>query len=223
MEFYCIDDQLNVVKLGHFDNLFHAKDHAENAGLKGLPISIEDMRVLSRRLETELGNTGRLQILPPGRYFVGDPCYAVPNDDWDEVLQATAYFGMFDWDSFHSGKRKYLSKTEADTMFSYKGYPMGASSTAHGDGLYEDQYGIQYPVDAGLIGVVHMDYAGKSQDLEGSGRIVEFKDFFTISYEEDEGTIVIGELRIKTDPDEEPCFYCGETYCDEECRNDDQD
>ena len=41
------------------------------------------------------------------------------------------------------------------------GLRFGVGSTAYGDGLYYDDAGREYPVDAGVIGIVPLELAGK--------------------------------------------------------------
>jgi hypothetical protein len=189
-------------------------------------------KVSVERQGTVVRTYERIYGLPPGKYYVGDPCYAVPNDDWDEVLGNTGYIGLFKWMSGGgTGREDYLPFDQQAQMFRVtegeREWYIAASRTAYGDGLYQGDDGNSYPVDAGMIGVVSVNYA----DLEGNGNmpdcghITEFKRGFTISYEEDEGTIVIGHIIIKTDPneDEDECWYCGDPWCNEECQEEDDD
>ena len=118
--------------------------------------------------------------LPAGTYFVGDPCYIVPENDWIPLLEATDYFA-------------------APATLRFRGYTVGASSTAYGDGTYHDQNGREYSVDAGLLGAVPVAYAKTDAYWDG-GHVVEFPHPFTISY--DDGVVVIGHIYINTDDDE---------------------
>ena len=72
--------------------------------------------------------------VPAGAYYLGDPCYAVPNDLWMELLGTCDFFGV--------------------PVGSAGGHQVVAFRTAWGDGLYQGSDGFQYPVDAGLIGLV---------------------------------------------------------------------
>lgn len=72
--------------------------------------------------------------VPAGRYFLGDPCYTVPSTLWGKLLESCDYFDQ--------------------PIGKVNGHKVLAFRTAHGDGLYTDQNDHQYPVDAGLIGLV---------------------------------------------------------------------
>ena len=136
-----------------------------------------------------------LEKMPAGTYYVGDPCY-VFDKEWDDVLASTGCLGL---------------ELENERHFEYKGRPIGACSTAHGDGTYNDQKMRSYPVDAGIIGAVSIDLIKEEKMLDAKrlGHIVEFKEPFEILYnQEDEGTISIGDIDIVTDPS--PCCEnCG--------------
>ena len=72
--------------------------------------------------------------LKKGKYYVGDPCY-IFGKSWDKVLNDTDYF----------------DNGEIVKVFS-KDCIVGG--TAYGDGIYTDNFGREYNVDAGLIGVL---------------------------------------------------------------------
>jgi hypothetical protein len=114
----------------------------------------------------------------PGRYWIGDPCYIVPDESWQELLDSSEFLEM-------PGK-----VGEVDVV---------AFGTAYGDRVYSDQDGMEYPVDAGLIGIVDLDEAEKAgwapprADL---GHVIEFKDSF-LAYCED-GKIYFGRICIDT-------------------------
>jgi hypothetical protein len=126
-------------------------------------------------------------VVPAGQYVLGDPCYAVPDENWDELLESCNYFenpvGYIRLDDFHMNKTFIL------------GFP-----TRWGDGQYKGSNGMSYPVDAGLIGLVPVDIA---KDLESHYQnIVTFtKD--TICSHDGSGRLVFGGISIETDPAEE--------------------
>jgi hypothetical protein len=73
---------------------------------------------------------------PAGEYFLGDPGYAVePHENWMHLLESCNYF-------------------EKPTGQLPDGTEVIAFSTAYGDGFFPDNHGNEYPVDAGLIGLV---------------------------------------------------------------------
>ncbi len=118
--------------------------------------------------------------LPPGTYYIGDLCYAI--EDWDAFCKLTikgneCIYGEFPW---KTGK-------------------LWQHGTAYGDGCYEDQEGNEYGVDAGLIGVLPIEFADKTEyELSELGRVQEFPNGLECSYED--GIFYIGYLRIDTDP-----------------------
>lgn len=119
--------------------------------------------------------------LPPGDYWVGDPCYSVPNGRWIEWLEAADY-----------ENQRTLLAAELD------GYPVVGVNTAHGDGCYLGSDGFDYPVDAGLIGATAAELT-KGEPF--GARLVTFTQPFTV--ERNEGTIKIGWIEIETDYEEE--------------------
>lgn len=140
---------------------------------------------------------------PAGTYYIGDPCYAFQGNDWDSILDESDYFATG-------------NKTR-DIMW--------AGSTAHGDGTYTDQFGNEYPVDAGLIGIMPIEMCdfgdirwenGNWIDERGitypDGKNFEFKAGNVVTFETDfyvyymDGVFEFGNIVIDTDPDEEEEF-----------------
>jgi len=113
------------------------------------------------------------QLMPPGRYYIGDPCYSF-NDHatWLKVLGASEYF---------------------DLPYEQDGLTAIAFNTAYGDGTYLDQDGREYPVDAGMIGLVPVDMA----DCKPTG---VYELIFTEPQKcyAEGGTLHFGEIVIKT-------------------------
>lgn len=225
MNFYYIDGaNQNLAKLdGDHVDWDAAERHAHSIGLNYIHI-VEESHLLQwgEQIEKIANSTGIIEMLPAGRYYVGDPCYAVPDEDWSDILDETGYLGMFHYDKFRAGEREYKPKGMQYGMYSFRGWPIAASSTAYGDGCYKDQDGNVYDVDAGMIGAVPEDYATAEvcrRETDNGGQWVDFDSPFTIHYEDDEGVIHIGHIRIKTDPTADTCFYCGDEYCDEECQH----
>jgi hypothetical protein len=71
--------------------------------------------------------------LPQGEYFIGDPCYVIPDDIWDEWCTT-------------------LKMKDGEVMTN--GIKWVINSTHWGDGLYEGSDGYAYGVDAGTLGMV---------------------------------------------------------------------
>lgn len=119
--------------------------------------------------------------LPAGTYYVGDLCYSI-SSRWDDFCERTidgsrCLEGVF---------------TLAD------GTVVATYGTAYGDGVYLDDEGREYPVDAGLIGCVLMSSIDEGVDIAGLGHQITFDSDFTV-YSVD-GTIHIGHIAIDTDP-----------------------
>lgn len=69
-----------------------------------------------------------------GVYYVGDLCYVIKDNLWQEFLKS--YF---------------------DKEKTFHGSPFWMESTENGDGNFLDNYGRSYLVDSGAIGVVGVD------------------------------------------------------------------
>ena len=92
----------------------------------------------------------------PGKYFIGDICYAMPDEKYGRV-----WGDKYDYD---------------DGFYEKEGFAV--YGTAFGDGCFEGTDGRSYGVDAGVLGIVDI---GKEQryddaELNGLGKIVEVKD-----------------------------------------------
>ena len=162
-------------------------------------------------------------MLKAGKYYVGDLCYIIGKDrngwDWGTVLDETGYLGLY-----QPGTEERLDDDETTGYFRHGGVKFFSSSTHSGDGTYKDKQGREYWVDAGLIGCFPMENLPKGIDTQG-GQVVEFESDFSCCTVDDDGVIEIGNVKIDTDPTEEDegCWYCGDTWCDEECQEDDED
>lgn len=92
------------------------------------------------------------------KYWIGDLCYILPEDIYHDCIL--------------SKEGEWRSKN---------GISFAYGSTAYGDGLYFDNHGNQYPVDAGIIGIVKLDGSFEPEpDYESDGNIFEFKDLPTV-------------------------------------------
>jgi hypothetical protein len=135
-------------------------------------------------------------IIPPGRYFVGDPCYSAGYDDkaWQD------WCVLVDSDpEVRHGDKELLGGL-------YSGFPVIGVHTEYGDGEYNDQEENKYPVDAGLIGVVPEELIIKMgvpySKFEGLGHWETFTGSTVVARGE-KGLIHIGHLTIDTDPEYE--------------------
>ena len=129
-------------------------------------------------------------MMPAGKYYIGDLCYVMGDEEWDDFCGVTI-----------SGNECLQGEFEMPDGRKFATY-----STAWGDGLYKDQYGNRYGVDAGLIGCIKLDdiKADKYSNIEDLGSVFEFKEDFTTSGgrgdRDWDGVIRIGNVRINTDP-----------------------
>ena len=129
-------------------------------------------------------------MMPSGVYYVGDLCYVMTDEEWDQFCSITiegnkCLDGEF---NMPDGRR------------------FATYGTMWGDGEYRDQHGNRYSVDSGSIGCILLTdiRANKYEDIKELGTVVEFtEDIFTsgcIKGRDSNGVINIGPLRIDTDP-----------------------
>ena len=98
---------------------------------------------------------------PPGKYFVGDPCYAVPRELWQEFLNGS------------EGEAIDMEGIGRSVFYSHQ---------------YEtDDEGICYPADSGLIGITCIDHLGDNElnRLRNLGRLLVFSEGEAIARDED--------------------------------------
>ena len=123
--------------------------------------------------------------LKAGKYFIGDPCYAIKDELWSEFCNN-------------------LFNAEAERNFTgeviLRGVKIFVSNTQYGDGCYEDQYGNSYSVDAGLIGAVPLEEGITKEENEFAdlGLIVDIDRDFNCYYLDEDGTIEINGHIIET-------------------------
>ena len=129
-------------------------------------------------------------MMQAGKYYVGDLCYVMDNDEWDQVCSIII-----------QGNKVF------DGEFELKdGRKFAIYSTRWGDGGYLDHYGNEYSVDSGSIGCIKLEdiKAEKYDDIERLGAIVEFEtDFVTGGGRGTKGwsgIIQFGRIAIETDP-----------------------
>lgn len=118
--------------------------------------------------------------MKPGKYWVGDLCYALL-DEWGDVCSIT-----ITGNKCLSGEFKLSDGT-----------PFAMYGTAYGDGCYPDQEGRGYPVDSGTIGCISVDYLLKYRGLPNGGHVIDFPHEFETSGEKN-GIIHIGHVSIDT-------------------------
>ena len=137
-----------------------------------------------------------------GKMYVGDLCYAMSREDYDQY-----------WGSHNYEDGAYDTP---DGMFAMVG-------TAYGDGCYESDIDFAFPVDAGIIGICDGELVKK--DVTGGmygdlGIIVDAVDEATIVY--DDGTIGI-HYTTPTGEHEEIQIYTSDYDEDEDEDYEDED
>ena len=154
------------------------------------------------------------RTLPAGTYFLGDPCYAVPDERWETLLEQVDYF------------------TDPGTIGTVDGHPVVAFAIGN-DHAFTDATGHEYATDAGLIGLTPMALANPDTDgdrgrwLAESGRIVTLTSEFTAHRDGD--TLVFGPYTVHPAPeaDESGCATCGGEvvigFCKSGCDDEDPD
>lgn len=100
-------------------------------------------------------------IFAPGTYYIGDPCYVIADDKWDDFCDYLAIAERLDG---------------SGGVFEFEGHKVFAANTALGDGSYTDNNGHEYGVDAGLIGIIPIELCIKTppDELDVVGRVVTF-------------------------------------------------
>lgn len=149
-------------------------------------------------------NTNYIQesnILPAGCYWIGDLCYVFPDKGpmgnyWDKIIEKNDCFTKGQLTEFDEGKIK-----------------IWADDTAFGDGVYPSNINFNFPVDAGLLGIIPeetveylntIDGDYDNSHLKGLGIFVDFKEDFTI--EMSNGRFRFGHVIIETDDDNSDDF-----------------
>ena len=119
-------------------------------------------------------------IVPAGSYWLGDPCYSIPRNLWNEWLNAAV---------LEDNMNALMGHTS-------EGYLALGIGTESGDGRYKDNYSRLLYVDSGLIGLVEEAWVPHLQSEEGTRYKVTF-DNPVECYSRD-GVITIGDILIPT-------------------------
>lgn len=128
----------------------------------------------------EIKTKSRKVIVPAGKYFLGDPCYSVPNHLWDSLLRSCNFF------------KNPIGEVEGHNVLGF--------TTYYGDGLYRDNFENEFPVDAGLIGLVPvalMDMVGFTKNYPDAPGIWVTFEYPTVC-ETDGEVLTFGQHEINT-------------------------
>lgn len=116
--------------------------------------------------------------MPAGEYYITDPCYCFESKTWDELGNLTNWW-----------------QDKEKPVFEFRGKPLLSFSTKWGDGCFTDQQGFEYGVDAGMIGLVHIEIADKVPP-ENMSRKATFLRPFRCTI--DDGVLRFGDIKIDT-------------------------
>jgi hypothetical protein len=120
-----------------------------------------------------------MKTLKAGKYYIGDCCYVLSDPDYDWQEFCHQFFD--DEENIKMGRAEIV-----------------AYSTAWGDGVYPSNIGAEFPVDAGLIGIMPKRlWKGEGEPVGCT--LVHFKESFEC-YKED-GKLHFGHVTIDTDPE----------------------
>lgn len=120
--------------------------------------------------------------LPPGRYFIGDPCYIL-DDEWDDACS------LFIKDEVLEGKFALADGRE-----------FAIFNTMYGDGVYKDGEGTEYCVDSGSLGCVQL--RDGEEPRAGLGTVINVNLPLVV---ERQGSIIhLGDIAIETDDWDDP-------------------
>ncbi len=120
--------------------------------------------------------------LPPGEYWVGDPCYVIDDSQW------AAFRKSIDRQSGHS---------------QHPGHQSAVFTTRYGDGNYPDDRRRHYSVDSGQIGAVPRELAAKCTKGADRKHYTDLGNFITSKQPldcsaDEEGHLRFGEITIYT-------------------------
>ena len=125
--------------------------------------------------------------LPAGRYYVGDPCYVIPDETWPTFCKAM----------YPDGR----GPPKVGVFWLPDGTKYAGFTTKYGDGLYES-YGKteqMFYVDSGSIACIPVDALPSDKVEKAKGHVIHFDKSFSVAYDAENGTIIFDDLYIPTD------------------------
>lgn len=136
-----------------------------------------------------------------GRYYVGDPCYVIPDELWDDAINA------------------YQVTEEQAASFDVSGNRVWFADCVEGESDYTDG-NRTYVNDTTLLGLVP-EALVKPEGADDDGPIQEFPNDFHVERTGD-GVLFIGHLMIDTahpvyEEDEEDEEVCCGGGCEGDC------
>lgn len=116
--------------------------------------------------------------LPKGKYYIGDLCYIKKlSNVWDDFCH------------------EFFKENHSEVA----GIEFFAANTADGDGEFTGTDGFNYPVDAGLIGIISTKHLTEADLAEDYINVTKFDKPFTVSA--DKGVFHFGHITIDTTRD----------------------
>lgn len=159
-----------------------------------------DNKDFFKLLESVEYNTGDNSIASDTGFYIGDPCYVLPDDIYDEIWGEEYNF--------------------IDGKINVSDFAFLVHGTAYGDGEYFDNIGTSYGVDSGTLSVIPFELIKKPEIMpsEGDyeyGRFVSGTNV-TLEYVDGVFTFKVNEkeIVIDTDPAYDDYDY-EENYYDE--------
>ena len=144
-------------------------------------------QMLADRGETTLVELNKEQypVTTEQGLYIGDPCYVINEEDWSDFL-----------DEYR------IARKAGFTHFKFKGFTVGVTRTAHGDGSYTGTDGFSYSVDAGLLGVVPLELVEDKEKAERLGRVIEGSFLKSrLMYKDKKVYIYLGDKTVCIDTD----------------------
>ena len=120
--------------------------------------------------------------LPAGRYYIGDPCYVIPDDRWSAYCD-----------------KKYPDKNKPPKVGVFwlpDGTKYADFDTKYGDGMYESFGKTQqmFYVDSGSIACIPVDALPSDKVEKAKGHVVHFDTSFHVAFDPETGTIIYDDM-----------------------------
>ena len=147
-----------------------------------------------------LENVEQVEKFPAGEYVIGDLCYIIPDEMWGEFLDIVTdgevvcmnknSFVFWDYTNYGDGEFELENCYDNDILSDMK----------------QSKWGNNLPVDAGLIGIISMEFC-----IENGIKVEDCNIKVLIKHEfvpnSDNGDFDFNGLTISTQEEEEEDFY----------------
>lgn len=144
-----------------------------------------------------------MSYLPPGKYYIGDPCYVFSDKRWRDFLNSKQKDEL-------TGTEKSAVSVNGNVHF--LNYHFWYHNTAFGDGAYTGTNGFEYGVDSASLGIVPVEIIDKESN---NGTMHDFPEGVDVSF--NNGIFKFNEIEINTEIDyDEEIDYNEEIDYDEE-------